>query len=91
MHDHLVVIFGLMAERRAHVEIGVHSLWAIVTWQSIFGQYFNPINGTGRGRAMWTTTPQVALTKSRKTVLVALKFHHAAFLASDVAPTQVQI
>jgi hypothetical protein len=48
MHEHLVVIFGLMAERRVHLELGARSQRAISEWQNVFTQYFNPINGTGR-------------------------------------------
>jgi hypothetical protein len=48
MHEHLIVIFGLMAERRVHVEIGARSQQAIAAWQSMFDQYFHPINGTGQ-------------------------------------------
>ena len=47
MHEHLVVIFGLMAERRVHLETGARSQRAIAAWQNVFTQYFNPINGTG--------------------------------------------
>ena len=47
MHKHLVVIFGLMAERRVHLETGARSQRAIVVWQNVFTQYFKPINGTG--------------------------------------------
>ena len=91
MHEHLVVIFGLMAERRVHLEIGARSQRAISAWQNVFTQYFNPINGTGRAWAMWTTPPRTSLTKFRKSVMAGLEFHSAAFVKGEVAPTQVQI
>ena len=47
MHEHLIVIFGLMAERSVHLEMGECSQRAIAAWQNVFTQYFNPINGTG--------------------------------------------
>jgi hypothetical protein len=91
MKEHLVVIFGLMAERRVHLETGARSQRAIAAWQNVFTQYFNPINGTGRAWAMWTTAPRTSLTKFRKSVMTGLEFHSAAFVAGEVAPTQVQI
>ena len=40
---------------------------------------------------MWTTAPCTSLTKFRKSVMDGLDFHSAAFVAGEVAPTQVQI
>ncbi len=48
MHDHLLVIFGLMAELRVHLELGSRRARAIALWQTVFDQYFHPINGSGR-------------------------------------------
>jgi hypothetical protein len=90
MHEHLIVIFRLMAERRVHVESGARSQRAIAAWQNVFDQYFNPINGTGRAWAMWSN-PREGVAKFRKSVMAALDFHHAAFLAGEAAPSQVQI
>jgi hypothetical protein len=47
MHEHLIMIFGLMAKRRVQVKTGARSQRAIAAWQSMFDQYFHPINGTG--------------------------------------------
>jgi hypothetical protein len=47
MHEHLIVIFGLMAERSVHLEMGERSQRAIAAWQNVFTQNFNSINGTG--------------------------------------------
>jgi len=80
-----------MAERRVHLEAGARSQQAIAAWQNVFTQYFNPINGTGRAWAMWTTPPRTSLTKFRKSVMAGLEFHSAAFVEGEVAPTQVQI
>ena len=91
MHEHLVVIFGLMAQRRVHLKTGARSQQAIAAWQNVFTQYFNPINGTGRAWVMWTTAPRTSLTKFRKSVMTGLEFHSAAFVTGEVAPTQVQI
>ncbi len=90
MHEHLILIFWLMAERRVHVESGARSKRAIAAWQNVFDQYFNPINGTGRAWAMWSN-PCKGVAKFRKSVMAALEFHHAAFLAGEAAPSQVQI
>ncbi len=43
MHEHLVVIFGLMAKHRVHLELGARSAQTIASWQSVFDQYFNPL------------------------------------------------
>ena len=40
---------------------------------------------------MWTTSSRASLTKFRKSVMAGLDFHSAAFVAGEVAPTQVQI
>ena len=40
---------------------------------------------------MWATAPRTSLTKFRKSVMAGLDFHSAAFVAGEVAPTQVQI
>jgi hypothetical protein len=90
MHEHLIMIFGLMAELRVHVETGARSQQAIAAWQSVFDQYFHPINGTGRAWAMWSN-PCEGVAKFRKSVMTGLEFHYAAFIASEVALTQVQI
>ncbi len=90
MHEHLIVIFGLMAECRVHVETGAHSQQAIAAWQSMFNHYFHPINGTGRAWAMWSN-PREGVAKFCKSVMTGLEFHHAAFIAGEVAPTQVLI
>jgi hypothetical protein len=91
MHEHLIVIFGLMAERSVHLEMGARSQRAIAAWQNVFTQYFNPINGTGRAWVMWTTSSRASLTKFRKSVMAGLDFHSTAFVAAEIAPTQVQI
>ena len=62
MQEHLIVIFGLMAERSVHLEIAPRSQRAILAWQNVFTQYFNPINGTGRAWAMWTTASSLGLS-----------------------------
>ena len=80
-----------MAERRVHLEADARSQQAIAVWQNVFTQYFNPINGTGRAWAMWTTASSTSLTKFCKSVMAGLDFHSAAFVAGEVAPTQVQI
>ena len=40
---------------------------------------------------MWTTSSRASLTKFRKSVMAGLDFHSAAFVAGEIAPTQVQI
>ena len=40
---------------------------------------------------MWTTASSTSLTKFRKSVMAGLDFHSAAFVAGEIAPTQVQI
>jgi hypothetical protein len=92
MHEHLIVSFGLMlmAERRVHIETGAGSQRAIAAWQSMFDQYFNPINGTGQAWAMWSN-PHEGVAKFRKSVMTGLEFYYAAFIAGKVAPTQVHI
>ena len=91
MHDHLLVIFGLMAERRVHLELGSRSARAIALWQNVFDQYFHPINGSGRAWTLWTN-PREGITKFRKSVMTGLQFHFDAFNEGvNGAPTQVQI
>ncbi len=53
MHKHFVVIFMLMAEQGVHVETSTCSQQAPALWQSVFDQFFNPINGTSRAWLMW--------------------------------------
>jgi hypothetical protein len=88
MHDHLVVIFMLMAEQGAHVETGTRSQQALRAWQSMFDLYFNPINGRGRAWSIWLN-PHEGLAKFCKSVMAALQFHSTTFNEGETAPTQV--
>ncbi len=91
MYDHLLVIFGLMAERRLHLELGSRSTRAIALWQNMFDQYFHPINGSGRAWTLWTN-PHEDIAKFWKYVMTGLQFHFDAFNKGvNCAPTQVQI
>ena len=90
MHDHLLVIFGLMTERRVHLELGSRSARAIALWQGVFDQYFHPINGLGRACTQWTN-PCEGIAKFRKSIMTGLQFHFDAFSKGmNGAPTQVQ-
>jgi hypothetical protein len=90
MHEHLVMIFRLMAEQGVHVETGTCSQKAFAAWQSVFDQYFYPINGMRRAWSMWLN-PCERVAKSRKSVMATLQFHSNAFNKGETALTQVQI
>ncbi len=84
------MIFGLMAERRVHLELGKRSGRSVAAWQRVFYRYFHPINGSGRSWSLWSN-PSDGLRKFRKSVMTALQFHFDAFNEGMNAPTQVQI
>jgi len=90
MHERLVVIFCLMAERRVHLELGARNAQTIASGQSMFDQYFNPINRSG-GAWSLCSNPREGAAKFWKSVMTGLQFHFEAFNEGVNAPTQVQI
>jgi hypothetical protein len=91
MHDHLLVIFGLMAERRVHLELGSRSTRAIALWQGVFDQYFHLINGSGRvsimGFVEGTQPPSVSKLSSQRVTLAIGKL----FQQVSVAGTPIML